>query len=92
MTETAKANLVAEQDEETNDDAEEVVQTSSVEEIKDEDVTDSEYESMTASKDKPQTESSPIEEPPPPVRDCSLGGIDYYSLSLDVPIFKRKHY
>jgi hypothetical protein len=46
----------------------EVVQTS-VEEIEDEVVTDSEYESMTASKDRPQTESRPIEEPPTPVQD-----------------------
>ena len=93
MAETAQADQVAEQAEDTKDDAEEVtiievVQTS-VEEINDELVTDSEYESMTASKDDPQTESSPIEEPPPPVRDRSLGGIDYYSLSYDDPIFKN---
>ena len=32
---------------------------------------------MTASKDDTQTESRPNEEPPPPERDRSLGGIDY---------------
>ena len=75
MAETAQADQVGEQAEDTKDDAEEVtiievVQTS-VEEINDELVTDSEYESMTASKDDPQTESSPIEEPPQPVQDRS---------------------
>ena len=96
LAENAKANQDAEQVEDTTDDAGEVtiievVQTS-VEEITDEVVTDSEYESMAVSKDDPQTESSPIEEPPPPVRDRSLGGIDYYTLSYDDLIFKKRHY
>jgi hypothetical protein len=55
-------------------------------------ITDSEYESMAASKDDPQTESSPIEEPPPPVRYRSLGGRDYYSLSYNDPIYKNRNF
>ena len=60
-----------------------------IEEIKDEVVPNSEYEYMTTSKDDPPTESNPVEEHPPPVRYHSLGGIDYYSLSYDDPIFKN---
>ena len=60
-----------------------------VEEITDEVVPDSEYGSKTPPRDEPQIESNPVEEPPPPVRDRSLGGIDYYSLSYDDPIFKN---
>jgi hypothetical protein len=83
MAENAKATQDAEQNEDTKDDAEEVtiievVQTS--------------VEQMAASKDDPKTEASPIEEPPPPVRDRSLGGIDYYPLSYDDPMFKNGHY
>ena len=48
-----------------------------VEEIKDEVVPNSEYESMTTFKDDPPTECNLVEEYPPPVRDRSLGGIDY---------------
>ena len=60
-----------------------------IEEIKDEVVPNSEYEYMTTSKDDPPTESNPVEEHPPPVRDRSVGGIDYYSLSYDDSIFKN---
>jgi hypothetical protein len=61
MAKTAKDNQVADQDEDTNNDAEEVT----IIEV----VTNSEYESMNASKDDAPTKSNPIEEPPPPVRD-----------------------
>ena len=70
----------------------EVVKTS-VEEVEDEVVPDSEYELKTPSKDdSTKTESKPTEEPPPPVRDRTLGGIDYYKLSYDDPIFDNGYY
>jgi hypothetical protein len=47
-----------------------------VEDITDEVVPDSEYGSMTPSKDEPQIVSNPVEEPPAKLRDRSLGGID----------------
>ena len=62
-----------------------------IEEIADEVVPNTEYESMSQLKDDPPTptESNPAKEHPPPVRDRSLGGIDYDSLSYDDPIFKN---
>ena len=60
-----------------------------IEEINDEVVPNSEYESTTQSKDDPPNDSNPVKEHPPPVRDRTLGGIDYYSLSYDDPIFKN---
>ena len=46
---------------------------------------------MTPSIDDSKTVENPVEEPPPPVRDRTLGGIDYYLLSYDDPIFKNGH-
>jgi hypothetical protein len=96
MAETDKSNQVAEQADDTlnsTDDTEEVtileVVNKSVEEIKDEFVPVYEYESLTVST---QNEENPRKEPPPPVRDRTLGGIDYYSLSYDDPIFKNGYY
>ena len=96
MADTAKNKQVAEQAKaaaEAKDNTEEVsvvkVLKKKVEEITDEVVPDSEYGSLTPSKEKPQTESNPAEEPPPRLRDRSLGGIDYYSISYDDPIFKN---
>ena len=93
---TAKNKQVAEQakaDTKAKHDTEEVsaveVLKKKVEEIPDEVVPDSEYASMTPSKDEPQIESDPVEEPPPRIRDRSLGGIDYYTMSYDDPIFKN---
>ena len=68
MAETAQADQVAEQAEDTTDDDEEVtiievVQTS-VEEINDEVATDSEYESMTPSKDDPQPNQAQLKNLP----------------------------
>ena len=44
---------------------------------------------MTQLIDDSKTVENPVEEPPPPVRDRTLGGIDYYLLSYDDPIFKN---
>ena len=54
----------------------------SVEDVQDEVVPDSEY-----NLDDSKTVENQVEEPPPPVRDRTLGGIDYYLLSYDDPIF-----
>jgi hypothetical protein len=96
MADTAKNKKVAEQAKvatKAKDDTEKVsvikVLKKKVDEIPDEVVPDSEYGSMAPSKDEPQTESNPVEEPPPRLRDRSLGGIDYYTLSYDDPIFKN---
>jgi hypothetical protein len=96
MADTAKNKQVAEQAKaaaKVKDDTEEVsvvtVLKKKVEEITDEVVPDSEYGSMTPSKGEPQTESNPVEEHPPRLRDRSLGGIDYYWISYDDPIFKN---
>ena len=71
MADTAKHKQVAEQAKvatKAKDDSEEVstvkVLKKKVEEITDEDVPDSEYGSTTPSKDEPQIESNPVEEPP----------------------------
>ena len=61
-------------------------------EVEDEVVPDSEYGYMTPSTDDPRTVSHSIEEPPPPVSDHSLGGIDYYLLSYDDPPFAEDEY
>ena len=59
----------------------------SVKEVSDEVCPDAEYGSKT--EDVPKAVSNPV---PPPVRDRSLGGIDYYLLSYDDPIFEDEHY
>ena len=61
-------------------------------EVEDEVVPDSEYGSSTPSTDDQKTFSNPIKEPPPPVRDRTLGGIDYYLLSYDDPPFEDDDY
>ena len=59
----------------------------------DEVVPDFEYgSSTTPSKDDSKAVITQVEEPPPPVRDRSLGGIDYYSLSYDDPIFDNGYH
>ena len=60
----------------------------SEEEVKDEVCPDAEY----GSKDDQKTVTNPTVEPPPPVRDRSLGGIDYYLLSYDDPPYEDEHY
>ena len=54
--------------------------------VSDEVCPDSEYGSET-SPDDSKANSKPPEVLPPPVRDRKLGGIDYYSLTYDDPIF-----
>jgi hypothetical protein len=44
---------------------------------------------LVPSKEEPQTESNPVEEPLPRLGDRSLCGIDYYSISYVDPIFKN---
>ena len=58
-------------------------------EVEDEVVPDSEYGSTTPSSDDPKTISHPVKEPPPPVRDRTLGGIDYYLMSYEDPPFEE---
>jgi hypothetical protein len=54
----------------------EAIETS-LEELEDDVVPDSEYGSSPApSKEDSRAVTTPVEEPPPPVRDSSLGGID----------------
>ena len=94
LADIAKHNLDAEKAEDAPEEITiiEVVKTS-VEEVEDEVVPDSEYELKTPSKDdSTKTESKPTEEPPPPVRDRTLGGINYYKLSYDDPIFDNGYY
>ena len=94
LADIAKHNLDAEKAEDAPEEITiiEVVKTS-VEEVEDEVVPDSEYELKTPSKDEStKNASKPKEEPPPPVRDCTLGGIDYYKLSYDDPIFDNGYY
>ena len=54
----------------------------SVDDVQDGVVPDYEY-----NLDDSKTVENQVEEPPPPVRDRTLGGIDYYLLSYDDPIF-----
>jgi hypothetical protein len=54
--------------------------------LSDEICPDSEYESQPTN-DNHKPNKKPDVEPPPPVRDRTLGGIDYYLLSYDDPIF-----
>ena len=93
LAEIAKQNLDAEKAEDAEDAAEEItiidVVKPSSEEVEDEVVPDSEYELKTPPiDDSTKTESNPRKDPPPPVRNRrGLGGIDYYKLSYDDPIF-----
>ena len=97
MTDIAKQAAEQAKDvRETQDDETEKVATikeahKKIEEIIDEFVPNSEYESSNHSKDDPPNESNPVKENPPPVRDRTLGGIDYYTLSYDDPIFKNRY-
>ena len=63
----------------------------SVKEVSDEVCPDSEYGSTTPTQD-PKIVASPTVEPPPPVRDRTLGGIDYYLLSYEDPPYEDEHY
>ena len=93
LADIAKHNLDAEKAEDAPEGITiiEVVKTS-VEEVEDKVVPDSEYELKTPSKDDSKTASKPKEEPPPPIRDRTLGGIEYYRLRYDDPIFDKGYY
>ena len=58
----------------------------SAKEVKDEVCPDAEYGSKVDQK------TNPTVEPPPPIRDWSLGRIDYYLLSFDDPPYEDEHY
>ena len=99
MAERAKVNESADQASKAANDTEQVkvdapmqqAARTSEEEVTDEVCPDSEYVSE-APPDKSKTISKPPEVPPPPVRDRTLGGIDYYLLTYDDPIFDDEDY
>ena len=88
---TAAAKAKTEEKPNATQKDEEAAKTSE-EEVKDEICRDSEYGSKTPPQDDPRMLSSPTVEPPPPVRDRTLGGIDYYLLSYDDPPYEDEHY
>ena len=88
---TVKAKIKEQENRNATLKNEEAAKTS-VKEVNDEVCPDSEYESKSPPKEDPRTPRSPTVEPPPPVRDRTLGGIDYYLLSYEDPPYEDEHY